>query len=137
MWFINVINFIAQYLTQSILVKRNICVRLEKHATYNDSLVFNYIYDGANHQYIKNLYCIGNKSFHAYTYDINSIPEDTNIIGSTTNWNTLLIKETLHIKLQKPVLSSGLKASKSFDCLINFYSKHILMGRSHGFSHCF
>ena len=75
MWFINVINFIVQYLTQSILVKRNICVRLEKHATYNDSLVFNYIY-GANHQYIKNLYCIGHKSFHAYTYGINSIPED-------------------------------------------------------------
>ena len=24
----------------------------------------------------KNLYCIGNKSFHAYTYGINSIPED-------------------------------------------------------------
>ena len=53
-----------------------------------------------------------NKSFDAYTFNINSIQENTNINDSVTNWNTLLIKETLHIKLKKPVLNSGLKTWK-------------------------
>ena len=61
---------------------------------------------------IKILYCIGNKSFDAYTYDINSIQENTNIIDLAKNWNTLLIKEALYIKLKKPVLNNNLKASK-------------------------
>ena len=59
--------------------ERNLCVRLEEHATDNGSSVFNHISDCANYQYIKNLHCIGNKSFDAYTYDINSIQENTNI----------------------------------------------------------
>ena len=33
----------------------NLCVRLEKHATNNNSLVFNHITDCANYQYIKKL----------------------------------------------------------------------------------
>ena len=45
-------------------------------------------------------------------YDINSIQENTNITDSAKNWNTLLIKEALHIKLKKPILNSALKASK-------------------------
>ena len=74
--------------------------------------IINHIYDCANYQYMKNLYCTGNKSFHPYAYDINSIQENTNIIDSAINWKTLLIKEMLHIKLKKPVLNNGLKASK-------------------------
>ena len=101
------INFVAQDVTQSIL-----CVQLEEHTANNGSSVFNHISDCANYQYIKNLFCIGNKSFDTYTYDINSIQENTNIIDSAKNWNTLLMKEALHIKLKKPVLNSGLKASK-------------------------
>ena len=87
--------------------KRNLRVRLEGHANDNGSSVFNHIY-----RYIKNVYGIVNKSFDAHTYDINSIQEKTNIINSAKNWNTLLIKEALHIKLKKPVFNSGLKASK-------------------------
>ena len=92
--------------------ERNLCVRLEEHATDNSSSVFNHISDCANYQYMTTLYGIGNKSFDAYKYDINSIQENTNIIDSAKNWNTFLIKERLHIKLKKPVLNSGLKASK-------------------------
>ena len=68
--------------------------------------------DCVSQQYIKNLYCIENKSFDAYTYNINSIQENTNIIDSASNWNTLLIKEAFHVQQKKPVLNSGLKASK-------------------------
>ena len=71
------------------------CVQLEEHTTDNGSSVFNHISDCANYQYAKNLYCIGSK------YDINSIQEKPNIIGSAKNWNTLLI-----------ILNSGLKAAK-------------------------
>ena len=52
-----------------------------------------------------------------YTHDINSIQENTNIIDSAKNWNTLLIKQALHIKLKKPDLNSGLKASKELQLL--------------------
>ena len=92
--------------------ERNLCVRIEEHASDNSSSVFNHISDCANCQYMKTLHGIGNKSFDAYKYDINSIQENTNITDSAKNWNTFLIKETLHIKLKKPVLNSVLKASK-------------------------
>ena len=80
--------------------------------------------------------CIVNASFDAYTYNINSIQENTNIIDSATNWNTLLIKKALHIRLKKPVLNSGLKASNELQ-LVNLYSRHIRMCCYHGFSNCF
>ena len=98
--------------------ERNLCVRLEEHGTDNGSPVFNHISDCANYQYIKNLHCIGNKSFDAYTYDIHSIQEITNIIDSAKNWNTSLIKKALHIKLKEPILNSGLKTSKELQ-LVN------------------
>lgn len=60
--------------------ERNLRVRLEEHATDIGISVFNHIYDCANYQFIKNLYGIGNKSFDAHTYDINSIPEILSII---------------------------------------------------------
>ena len=39
-----------------VRTERNLCVRLDEHATDNDSSVFNHISDCANYQYIKNLY---------------------------------------------------------------------------------
>ena len=92
--------------------ERNLCVRLEEYAADNSSSVFHHISDYVNYQYIKNLYYIGNKSFDAYTYDTNSTQENTNIIDSAKNWNTLFTKEALHSDLKKPILNSGLKASK-------------------------
>ena len=53
--------------------ERNLCARLEEHASNNGSSVFNRTSDCANYQYIKNLYRIENKSFDANTYNINSI----------------------------------------------------------------
>ena len=40
------------------------------------------------------------------------LSKKTHIIDSTKNWDTLMIKEALHIKLKKRVFNSGLKASK-------------------------
>ena len=97
--------------------ERKLCVRLEEHATNKGCSIFNHISDCTNYQYIKSLYCIGNKSFDVYTHDINSIQENTNIVDSAKNWNTLLIKQVLHIKLKKPDLNSGLKASKELQLL--------------------
>ena len=94
-----------------MLDQRNLCVQLEEHAIDNSSSVFNQISDCANYQYIKNLYCIENKSLDACTYNINSIQENTNIIDSAMNWNSLLVEVALQIKLKKPVLNSDLKAS--------------------------
>ena len=61
---------------------------------------------------LKILYCVGNKSFDPYAYDINSIQKNTNIIDLAKNWNTLLIKGSLQIKLKKPVLKNSLKTPK-------------------------
>lgn len=45
-------------------------------------------------------------------YDKNYVEENTNNTDSITTWNTVLIKEALHIKPKKPVLNSSLQASK-------------------------
>ena len=89
-------------------IEQNLCLRLKEHATKNGSSVFNHTSDSAKYQYIKNLYCIENKSFDAYTYDNSNIQENTNIIDSAQNWTPLLKKEELHIKLKKLILNSGL-----------------------------
>ena len=47
-----------------------------------------------------------------YAYDKKSIQENPNITDSAENWNTLLKKEILHIKLKKPVLNNGSKTTK-------------------------
>ena len=88
-------------------IEQNLCLRLKEHATKNGSSVFNHTSDSAKYQYIKNLYCIENKSFDAYTYDNSNIQENTNIIDSAQNWTPLLKKEELHIKLKKLILNSG------------------------------
>ena len=76
----------------------------EEHDADNGNSVFNHMFECTNYKkYIKNLHCMGNKSFDTYKYEINSIQENTNTIDSAASWNTLLIKETLRIKLMKPV----------------------------------
>ena len=107
----NIYNKVRAIEQIRVLDQRNLCVYLQERATGNSSSVFNQISDCANYQFTKSLYCIKNKSFDACTYNINSIQENTNIIEKATNWNPLLVKETLQIKLKKPVLNSDLKAS--------------------------
>ena len=108
------ISLVAQDLTQNITFKLNeiYFYNIKEHApaTAVQFSTTSLIVPTTN--ILKILYCIGNKSFDPYTYDINSIQENTNIIDLAKNWNTLLIKESLQIKLKKAVLNNGLKASK-------------------------
>ena len=108
------LSLVAQDSTQNITVKLNeIYVYNRKEHAPTAAVQFSttsLIVPTTN--ILKILYCIGNKSFDPYTYDINSIQENTNIIDLAKNWNTLLIKESLQIKLKKPVLNNGLKAPK-------------------------
>ena len=46
-------------------------------------------------------------------YDINLIRNNTIVFDKADNWNELLIKEALLIKLHKPSLNTVLKASKN------------------------
>ena len=43
---------------------------------------------------------------------INLVQQNTRIIDRHPNWNILLFKEAIKIKERKPVLNTGLKASK-------------------------
>ena len=92
-------------------------VLLNEYATNRNSSVFIYVSDCANYQYIKNLHCICNNSFDMYMYDKYYIQENPNIIDCAKNWNTLLTKQELHIKLKKSVLKKGLKATKDLQLL--------------------
>ena len=53
-------------------------------------------------------------------YDINLIRNNTIVFDKADNWNELLIKEALLIKLHKPSLNTVLKASKE----MTSYKKH-------------
>ena len=41
-----------------------------------------------------------------------TVVNNTRIIDSSDNWNIVLTKEALYIKRNKPLLNSGLKASR-------------------------
>ena len=44
---------------------------------------------------------------------------NSKIIDSSNNWNLLLYKEALHIKIRKSILNNGLKASRDLQ-LFNY-----------------
>ena len=50
--------------------------------------------------------------FDLRTTRINSVQNNTEIVDRHENWNILLFKEALKLKELKPILNSGLKASK-------------------------
>ena len=47
--------------------------------------------------------------------NVNIVQSNTHIIDAHKNWKVLLIKEGLKIKELKPILNSGLKASKELE----------------------
>ena len=48
-------------------------------------------------------------------YHINLLQMNTRIIDCHKNWNLLLFKEAIKIKEKKPILNTGLKASKELE----------------------
>ena len=109
-------SFDVTSLFTNVPLNRTVNIILDR--VYNESLVNASLRMRTLKKLIKDTCSkIGNKSFDAYTYDINSIQKNTNIIDSAKNWNILLIKEVLNIKMKIPILKSGLKASKELRLL--------------------
>ena len=107
--------------------ERNLNTRLKEHLDPAKSAISKHLTDCDNANYlinINNLYHnvfdsdsqTGDSPHHSFT---NITQNNTRILLSLkfSNSNLLLFLEALHIKLKKPELNSGLKASKVVSCL--------------------
>ena len=65
-----------------------------------------------NLQYLNTLLTLDLESFNCRDISIETVNNNTTVIDSSDNWSTLLIKEALYIKRDKPLLNNGLKASR-------------------------
>ena len=103
--------------------ERTLFERSEEHAWKDkNSVVFNHLNDCHGVQHIFNMNRIAPSLFSDIdnvddaqdiraSY-INLVQHNTRIIDRHPNWNILLFKEAIKIKERKPVLNTGLKASK-------------------------
>ena len=62
------------------------------------------------------LFNVNNHDVKFDKFDINLIRSNTIVLDKADNWDKLLFKEAFLIKLHKPPLNTGLKASKSCNC---------------------
>ena len=92
--------------------ERNLYQRCNEHATNKDSAVYNHMVECPNLQYLNTLLTLGLESFNCRDISIETVNNNTTVIDSSDNWSTLLIKEALYIKRDKPLLNNGLKASR-------------------------
>ena len=95
--------------------ERNLQERCIEHATRKDSVIFDHLRECAQLNYLRAmlLFDINNITREDQRlYYINLVKDNTKIIDSAINWSNLLIKEALYIKRHKPILNSGLKASR-------------------------
>ena len=72
--------------------------------TDNNSTIYKHLNDCTGVQ--------NSDKFDLRTTRINSVQNNTEIVDRHKNWNILLFKEALKLKELKPILNSGLKASK-------------------------
>ena len=103
--------------------ERTLFERSEEHAWKDkNSVVFNHLNECHGVQHIFNMNRIAPSLFSDIdnvddaqdiraSY-INLVQQNTRIIDRHPNWNILLFKEAIKIKERKPVLNTGLKASK-------------------------
>ena len=92
--------------------ERNLYQRCNEHATNKDSAVYNHMVECPNLQYLNTLLTLDLESFNCCDISIETVNNNTTVIDSSDNWSTLLIKEALYIKRDKPLLNNGLKASR-------------------------
>ena len=59
------------------------------------------------------------------TSRINLAQMNTRIIDCHKNWNILLFKEAIKIKEKKPILNTGLKASKELQIIVSIIYQSI------------
>lgn len=93
--------------------ERNLSERCVEHATIVNSAINSHITSCENFRFLFNMLRLGcNDDNNTRDYLINSVKDNTFIIDRSPKWNTLLLKEAIHIKRRNPHLNSGLKASK-------------------------
>lgn len=94
---------------------RNLHERCIEHATTKDSAIMSHLNTCQQLTDINNMMHFDLPQLNRKeqrTYNINCVEDNTSIIDTSDNWSILLIKEALHIKRHKPILNSGLKASR-------------------------
>ena len=94
---------------------RNLHERCIEHATTKDSAIMSHLNTCQQLTDINNMMHFDLPQLNRKekrTYNINCDEDNTSIIDTSDNWSILLIKEALHIKRHKPILNSGLKASR-------------------------
>ena len=95
--------------TQATLFRRTL-----QHAHHQkDSAIQKHLASCHGYEYMKNIFRIECEEFDEIQYRINSVRENTNVIGRARDWTTLCFMEAIAIKTNNPLLNTGLKATKS------------------------
>ena len=92
--------------------ERNLLERCSEHATAHSSAIRTHLKDCEQFQFISSLMTMDIDTVDFRALFKSTVVNNTRIIDSSDNWNILLTKEALYIKRNKPLLNSGLKASR-------------------------
>ena len=92
--------------------ERNLYQRYSEHATIKDSAVYTHMRECPEVLYLNTLLTLGLESFNPRDISIETVTNNTTVVDASDSWSTLLIKEALYIKREKPSLNNGLKASR-------------------------
>ena len=95
--------------TQATLFRRTL-----QHAhQQKDSAIQKHLSSCQGYEHMKNIFYIDFEEFDEIQYRINSVLDNTNIIGRARDWTTLCFMEAIAIKTNNPLLNTGLKATKN------------------------
>ena len=99
--------------------ERNLHERTKEHAYPNkksneQSAIYKHLSTCPHYRNIVDLFNVNNHDVNCNKFDISQIRSNTIaiVLDKTDNWNELLFKEALLIKSHRPLLNTGLKASK-------------------------
>ena len=93
--------------------ERNLYQRCVEHAR-TETAVNSHLSSCSALHFLNNLFVLFLDDFDAREIKISIVKDNVSIVDRSDNWNYLLLKEALHIKRNKPLLNTGLKASKEF-----------------------
>ncbi len=92
---------------------RNLVTRLTEHANGKDSAISFHLKNKCPaYSDMTSLFSILNSDFNPKQYLYNTIIDNTSILDRESNWLRLLYLESYYIKLLKPSLNTGARASK-------------------------
>ena len=98
-------------------IERTLRERTEEHAYPNkksnkQKTIYEHLSVCPHYSHIVDLLNVNNHDVNCNKFDINQIRSNTIVLDKSGNWNELLFKEALLINSHKPLLKTGLKASK-------------------------